>query len=473
MSMKKNSIRLLFVLAVFFVFYLAFYQLGKSPLENWDEAWYADVTRHMLETKEFFVLYWNNALWLDKPPFYMWLSALVSSVIGLSEFSVRVPSAISGVIVIMLVTCFSYKHYGFAPAVLAYITLALNNLFVWRMRSGNIDTLTSLLLFLVFFITVSKYKYKYPLLGVLFAAIFLTRASFVLFPLSIFILHELLYERKHLFKRYKEYIKMFLITGFIPAMWLLVGSIKIGPTFADYFLFSSDRGAASVALSKLNNNYVMHTYYALQRRFFFVFAAGVFFALRYIKDGKVFLMLCFGLGLIAQLSFIERDNNWYLVPSMPFWSLLVAFGTYHLLKLFKHNRFVLIGVLGLSLIIGYRTYTINILPVIDTYANEKQMQSSKLINKLTKPTDIVIRLDHLYPTTVYYTDRKIIASPVDTQTTETYWINRMDLVKGIKQKQINWIVGKTSDVAAFKATAPDVMFKTITVNDDESILQVL
>jgi 4-amino-4-deoxy-L-arabinose transferase-like glycosyltransferase len=470
---KPLAVKLLFALSSLFIIYIAFYQLGKSPLENWDEAWYADVTRHMMRTKEFVILYWNQEPWLDKPPMYMWLSALVSSVIGLSEFSVRVPSAISGIVIVMLVTRFSYKQYGFVPSVLAFVTLALNNLFVWRMRSGNIDLLAALLMLLVFLAMISKNKYKYLLLGVLFSCMFLTRASLVIFPLIIFILHEVLFERKGLLKRYKEYIKLFLIAGIVPAIWLIVGSMKVGIGFAHYFLFASDRSAASVSLSHLNNNYIMYTYYALQRRFAFVFVAGVLFAIRYIKDSKVFLMLLFGVGLIIQLSFIERSNNWYLIPSMSFWSLLVAFGTYHILKLLRNNPFVLVGVLALSLFIAYRTYTINIIPILETTANEAQMQSSKRINTLTKPDDIVVRLDHLYPTTVYYTDRRIVASPEQAHRTHGSWITRVDVVNKVKKKQITWIVGKTSDITAFQATVPEVQFKTIKVNGEETILQVI
>ncbi len=468
-------IKFFFACAFLFSLYIAFYQLGKSPLENWDEAWYADATRHMLQTKEFFVLYWNNAVWFDKPPLYMWLSALVSSVIGLSELSVRVPSAIAGVAVLMLVLWFAYKNYGFVPAFLAFATLALNNLFVWRMRSGNIDILPTLLILLAFLVQVSKHKYKYIILGLLFGLLYLTRAQLVFFPILIFVLHELFYERKNILKNIPEYLKMFGAMIALPAIWLIGGSLKDGIEFANYFLFHADHGVATVSLQYANPDYFLYTYYSLQRRFVVILIIGVLFAIRYIKDPKAFLLLLYGGALLAQLSFTERSNNWYLVPATPFWSLLIAYGTYHALKLVKQkqiNLLVAIVLVAITAVLSYRTYTINIIPIIDTYANVNQTESAKKINQITSPGETVVRLDHLYPSAVYYTDRTILSSPDGTLSTEQFWITRAEILARVQQKKLKWIYGKTSDVTAFKATAPANTFKEIKVNDEETILQV-
>ncbi len=465
-------VKILFVAGLLFVTYLAFFQLGKSPMENWDEAWYADVTRNMMQTKQFFVMYWNEALWLDKPPLYMWLSAMVASIIGLSEFSVRVPSAISGIIIVMLVAWFSYKNYGLVPAFLAFVTLALNNVFVWRMRSGNIDILSALLILLVFLVQLSKTKYKYVLLGLLFALIYLARAQLVFLPIGIFVLHELLFERTGMIKRYKQYLLMIAIAVLLPAIWLYGGSLVSGASFANYFIYESDHGVATVSLSQFNLDYFLYTYYSLQRRFTFVLIIGVLFALWYIKDPKAFLMLLYGGALLAQLSFTERTNNWYLIPAMPFWSLLIAYGTYHIIKIFRNNLMLKIAILLVTSLLAYRTLTINILPILDTSANEKQTESSKVLNTLTKEGETIVRLDHLYPTTVYYTERKILSSPDNVDGTTELFISRKDVSVRVRDKSIKWLVGKNSDTDAVKKAAPDVQFKERKVNDEETILEV-
>jgi 4-amino-4-deoxy-L-arabinose transferase-like glycosyltransferase len=459
--------------AFLFISFLAFYQLGKAPMENWDEAWYADATRNMLQMKEFFVLYWNESPWLDKPPMYMWLSALFSTVFGFSEFSLRFTSALSGVIIVMLVSIFAYRNYGFVPALLAFITVALNNVFIWRMRSGNLDLLASLLILLVFLVQVSKWKYKYPFLGLLFACIYLTKASLVLLPIAVFVLYEVLFERKQIIARYKQYLILLAIAIALPSLWLGAASLQIGPHFAQYYLFKSDQGVASVSLDKFNLDYIMYTYYSLQRRFAFVLIIGVLFALRYIKDPKAFLMLVYGSALVLQLSFTERSNNWYLLPAMAFWSLLIAYGTYHSLKLFRNNIVAAAIVVAVSTLLAYRTFTINILPILDTSANVALMQSSKEINTLTREGDTIVRLDHLYPTTIFYSERKVLASPEGNTDTIGYWIAREEVSERLQKKTLKWVVGSPKDVEAIKAATANVEFRERKVNNEEVILEAL
>lgn len=465
--------KVLFLLGFLFISFLAFYHLGQAPLENWDEAWYADVTRNMLQTNQYVVMYWNETLWLDKPPLYMWLSSLVSGVIGLSEFSVRVPSAISGIIVVMLVAWFSYRNYGIVPAFLAFITLALNNVFVWRMRSGNIDLLATLLIFLIFLAQVSKAKYKYLFIGALFACLYLTRASLVLYPLIIFVLYEVFFERKNFFKKYKEYLKMIGIAIIIPAVWLLFGTLQAGPQFFQFFVFKSDHGVASIDLHYFSWDYVLYLYYSLQRRFAWVLMIGVLFALRYIKDPKAFLMLLYGAALLVQLSFTERSNNWYLLPAMPFWSLLIAYGTYHILKLFKNNIFLAALIFIAAAFLGYRTFITSIIPTLDSTANISQRESSIALRNLTEEGDKVVRLDHLYPTTVYYSERKVFSSPPGEMGSGGWWISRPDLLNKIRRHKVKWLIGTTDDVMTFQNESPRIEFKIRKVNESESIMEVL
>ena len=151
-----------YVIIFFFVFvillsgYICFYQLGKSPLENWDEAWYADMIRHMIRSHEFILTYWNKAVLLDKPPLQIWLSLPFVWFFGLNEFSVRIVSSIAGFLTILLVTKYSYKKWGLLPALFAFLTIALNNTFIWRVRSGNIDALVTFLILLTYFFIIGK-----------------------------------------------------------------------------------------------------------------------------------------------------------------------------------------------------------------------------------------------------------------------------------------------------------------------------
>lgn len=464
---------ILFLSCLLFTLYLAFFKLGNAPLENWDEAWYAEVTKQMLLTKDFFVLHWNHAVWLDKPPLYMWLSAFTATILGLSDFSSRFISAVCGVLTLSLITRYAYKQFGKLPAFLAFVTLGLNNLFVWRMRSGNLDLLVSFLILLVFFLQISKNKYKYALLGFVFSLIYLTKASIVLFPLSIFVITEITFNYKNLTKNYKNYLMIFGIFFLLPGLWLLIGSLRVGHEFWQYYLLKADQGVGSVDIFKYNPDYLNFTYYSLQRRFFYLFIIGIIFSLKFIKQKQVFLVLLYSTLLLLELSFTTRSNNWYLIPSMPFWSLLIAYGMYQTLKIMRNNVIVICIVIGLSSYIAYKTFTINILPILDTSSTLATSQSSKFIKTLTNSSETIIRLDHLYPTTIYYSDRKVLVSPEGDTTTKDYWIQRKDVLNGLQTKKYKWLVGTNDVVANFTKQTGDIKLRVIKPNDTETILEVL
>lgn len=472
---KENKFFLLvFTLLFFFIVYIVFYNLGKAPLENWDEAWYAEVTKQMLRTKEFIILNWNHAVWLEKPPMYMWLSALVSGAIGLSEFSVRFTSAFSGGLTIIMVAVIAYRRYGLVPSLLAFSAVAFNNLYIWRTRSGNIDAFVSLLIFLTYILLISKNKYKYPLLGLVFACIFLTKASLVGFPLLVFFVYEFVIKFKEIKNNYKEYLKLFAVFFSLSGIWLFLGYLKIGYIFVNYYLFLSDQGVGNIDFTKFNPDYIQYAYYSLQRRFFWVLLIGTGFALWYIRKQKdLSLLLLYSFLLLFELSFTAKSNNWYLMPSMPFWSLLIAYGTYNVIKLFRSNIIIIVLIVAVSSYVSYKTFIGNILPIIDASGVYKQAESSKAINKLTKDTDIIIRLDHLYPTTIYYSDRQVLASPEGSSETKTYWISRVDLVKAIEKKKIKWLIGTNRDVQQFQTEASSIKFKLIPVNEEEVIVEAL
>ena len=122
--MKKTRFftKLFFVVLIGFAAYILFKDLGKATLENWDEAWYAEVAKQVIKTKDFIVLRWNGEIFLEKPPMYIWLSVASSYVFGLSEFSVRLVSALSGFAIIVGVLTILSLHFFFLDCVFFWET---------------------------------------------------------------------------------------------------------------------------------------------------------------------------------------------------------------------------------------------------------------------------------------------------------------------------------------------------------------
>jgi len=446
---KSFFIPVFFVIITFIAGYICFFQLGKSPLENWDEAWYADMVRHMARSHEFILTYWNKVMLLDKPPFQMWLSLPFVWLVGLNEFSMRIVSAMAGFLTILLVTKYSYRKWGLIPALFAFITITLNNTFIWRVRSGNIDALVTFFILLTYFFIVSKYRFKYECLGIIFAFIYLTKASLVMFPFLIFILSEVLFERKYFKKNVKKYAVALLIAILIPGFWLLFGYLKTGQSFLDYYLFQSDQGVSQMALKYLKIDYLMYLYFALQRRFVYLLLIGLFFIIVSIRKKESFLLLCYSLFLLGLLSLTERNNNWYLLPSMPFWSLATAYGIQNITNILPKKKIVFVPFMGililLSFYISLKTFLVNIQSIINTTGPVDQKKSAIKISTIIKPSDTIIRTDEAYPTTIYYSDRKVLSYKSEFNTVHATFIGTSELIKCLNNKTCPILNGPTDE----------------------------
>lgn len=458
---------ILFVIFVALTLYICFAKLGNSFLENWDEGFYAQVTKEMIKTKDFIIPHWNGDLYLDKPPLSFWFDSFFSYLLGLSEFSIRITSAISGFVTIILVVYIAFKNWGRLAAALAFSSLALNNIFIWRARTGNLDSLLTLLIFLSYVVMVQKkYKYKYLLLGLLFGLIFLQKAMIVIFPMAIFLAIEIFFNRKNLVKIYRNYLILILVFLLIAGSWLLLTVLKTKNTsFVDYFLFRSDQGVSHLDLSKFKIDYLSYAYYSLQRRFFYVFLAGLFFLIFKMNKSKELAILYFSLSLLVILSFTEKNNNWYLVPAMPFWALTVGYGGKKIVEVgsrFFNRNLIAILIFIPALYVSYKTFKVNIMSVVNTQASVSEVRSAKLIKNSSKESDRVMRLDFSYPVTLYYSDRK------------TYYYVKVDdyLYKLIKDNKINWIVGKKDIMDQFLKGNSSFKYKIIN-SGDETIAKII
>ena len=76
-------------------------ELGVQSLANWDEAIYGVLTRELLADPGLTLRY-GDRLWFEKPPFAFWLMAASSSLFGLTEFALRLPSAFCGIAAVVL-----------------------------------------------------------------------------------------------------------------------------------------------------------------------------------------------------------------------------------------------------------------------------------------------------------------------------------------------------------------------------------
>lgn len=128
-----------------------FLRLGGFPLFDVDEGAFSEATREMLERGDYVTTWLNGQLRFDKPILTYWLQAASVSMLGLTEFALRLPSALAGVAWIGAVFMFARQQRdeatGYAAATMAATTLGVCVIG----RAATADALLNLFLALTLF----------------------------------------------------------------------------------------------------------------------------------------------------------------------------------------------------------------------------------------------------------------------------------------------------------------------------------
>jgi 4-amino-4-deoxy-L-arabinose transferase-like glycosyltransferase len=103
---------------VLFICWLAFFwNLGNIGLIDETEPLFAEASRQMVVTGDWVTPYFNGATRFDKPPLVYWLMAIGFETIGVNEWAVRLPSALSAIALTVL-GFFTIRRFGYPnPAV--------------------------------------------------------------------------------------------------------------------------------------------------------------------------------------------------------------------------------------------------------------------------------------------------------------------------------------------------------------------
>jgi len=117
--------------------------LGHNRLTDWDEGVYAGISRAML-TGPWLVPHWNTQPWLEKPPLELWLTALTFKLFGVSEFTARLISALSGIVLVGLIHAWLTRRRNAFTAWLGTVFLLATFGFQHATRVGEMDILLSL-----------------------------------------------------------------------------------------------------------------------------------------------------------------------------------------------------------------------------------------------------------------------------------------------------------------------------------------
>ncbi len=134
-----------FVLLALVTLCLMLFKLGDAPIRRHSEARVHAVSRTMVQSGDYLVPYLDGAPRLQKPPLYYWATSLAS--IGeddVSHFRLRLTSALSSVLLLLLVRRWGASALGPAGGILAASVLLLMDQFWTNGRRGDAEMLLTL-----------------------------------------------------------------------------------------------------------------------------------------------------------------------------------------------------------------------------------------------------------------------------------------------------------------------------------------
>lgn len=136
-----------------------FYSLGDQLLKTWDESIYAEVAKEMVTRGSWWTLTWNFQPWVDKPPLFMWLTAIMYRCFGVSEITSRLIGVLCGVATIWLTFEIGRRLMDDWGGLAAAFILLTNGCFIYGSRFEAINVP------LAFCVTLAAYGYLRVLEG--------------------------------------------------------------------------------------------------------------------------------------------------------------------------------------------------------------------------------------------------------------------------------------------------------------------
>ena len=122
--------------------------VGGVHLFDWDEINFAECAREMIVTNDYLNVQINFRPFWEKPPLFIWMQVLSMKAFGINEFAARFPNAITGIVSLLFIYNIGKKLFDDNLGIWWVIVYAGSILPHFYFRSGIIDPLFNLLIFI-------------------------------------------------------------------------------------------------------------------------------------------------------------------------------------------------------------------------------------------------------------------------------------------------------------------------------------
>lgn len=318
-----------------FVFLFSFVLLSAGsfslPLIDRDEPRFAQAAREMMERKNFVVPFFNGEFRLDKPPLIYWLMVLSYKLLGIDEFSARLPSILSCSILAVILYCIAYRY---SPSVRLIVPIS----FCFSLQTLLHGRLATADMAMILFVTTAQWAFLnllnqkswfwFSIFWISLALGFLAKGPISwLIPLFTFILFRFVFWRKQ-----KAIPSLHLIPGLllclsIISLWALPALIE---TKGLFWKIGIGEHVIRRGMEAFDNRPFIPFYYFISP-FLSLFPSSAFFGLFIETLRKKWSMenaffLSWFLAPIIIFSFYATELPHYIMPGFPAYFLVTGQG---------------------------------------------------------------------------------------------------------------------------------------------------
>lgn len=335
---KKYLFILLLMSWIFF-----FYGLGSYSLKEPDEGRYAEIPREMLESGDFVVPRLNYVRYFEKPPLYYWAVAVSYKIFGVSEWSYRIPCALSAFLCVVLLYLLSRRWFSERVAFFSSMILASSFGFFSMARIVTLDMFFTFWLSCCLFFFYGYYRDRKPFFIYLFyiclALATLTKGIVVIVLMVITIIFFLFTDKRLSFLKEMKPVKGTAVYLAITLPWFIAISLREKEFL--YFFFIDQHFLRFFTSKHNRTGSILY--------FFPVLLWGLFpwsfflprAAINIWKRKEVRLFLIWSVVVFVFFSLSSSKMSPYILPIFPSLALILGtlFGEQDLLKINKGWEF--------------------------------------------------------------------------------------------------------------------------------------
>jgi len=325
MNSAKSQVIFLLILSSF----VLIFNIWSGSLASWDEAFYAIPSREILTTGDWLTLHQMGAPLFNKPPLYMWLTAIAYKLFGVSEFSTRIWSAIFGIGCVMLTYAFSTRLFGKRIALFSALMLLSTSHFIRYAKLGMLDVP------LTFFILASLYAFWrarekkgfFYISGLFFGLALMTKSAAGFLAPIIILMYCVFSGEFKLLLNFRLYLS-FIIGLLIALPWHIYEYVLYGKKFInDYFIYHVVQRSAEALEGNVGkwNFYIRILINKFKPWGFLAFLSVPYGAwLSFKKDKRNLFVFIWVIAVFLVFSLVKTKLQWYIVPAYPALAISIA-----------------------------------------------------------------------------------------------------------------------------------------------------